>query len=61
MKKSIVLLPMLLLLIPGLYFATQLTARKIETYLPLVGLLIIATAVNLWLIRHHRAKQEQKH
>lgn len=61
MNKSIALLPMLLLLIPGFLSATQLTARRLEIYLPLVMLLMVATAINLWMIKHHRAKQEQKH
>ncbi len=60
MNKPIALLPMLLLLVPGMVAAAQLTAQNLSAYLPLVGLLVVATAINIVMLVNHRARQEQK-
>lgn len=60
LNKPIALLPMLLLLVPGMVAATQLTAQNLGAYLPLVGLLVVATAINVVMLVNHRARQEQK-
>ncbi len=60
LNRPIALLPMLLLLVPGMVAATQLTAQNLGAYLPLVGLLVVATAINVVMLVNHRARQEQK-
>lgn len=60
MNKGVVLLPMLLLLAPGLYIGTGLAIRNIRVYYPLFAVLLIALVINIALMVWHR-KKEQHH
>lgn len=60
MTKSIALLPILLLLAPGILIGTGLATRNFRQYYPLFAVLIIALMVNLVLMIWHRKKQRSK-
>lgn len=57
MSKTIAVLPLILLLIPGFYYAAQLTARNPSLYTPLWFVLIGATALNIWMMVKHKKKE----
>lgn len=59
MTKSIALLPILLLLAPGMLIGTGLATRNFRQYYPLFAILVIALVVNLVLIVWHRNKQQR--
>lgn len=59
MNKSIALVPMLLLLAPGVYIGTGLAARNFRLYYPLFAVLMIALVVNIVLMIWHRKKQQR--
>lgn len=59
MNKSIALVPMLLLLAPGVYIGTGLAARNFRLYYPLFAVLMIALVVNIVLMVWHRKKQQR--
>lgn len=59
MNKSIALLPMLLLLAPGMLMGTGLATRNFRQYYPLFAVLMIALIVNIFLMVWHRKKQQR--
>lgn len=59
MNKAIALAPMLLLLIPGMLVTTELTARNFRIYLPFFAILVIALAINMYMMVWHRKRQEK--
>jgi len=60
LNKTIALLPMLLLLAPGMYIGTSLAARNFRLYYPLFAVLMIALLINVIMMVWHR-KKEQHH
>lgn len=59
MNKVIALLPMLLLIVPGFLISTQLTAKNLQLYYPLLSIVVIAIAINMGMIVWHRKRQQQ--
>lgn len=60
MNKYIVILPMLLLLAPGIYFGIGLASRNFRLYYPLFAVLIIALVINIVMMVWHRNKQQKR-
>lgn len=60
MLKTVAILPLILLLIPGFYCATQLTARNPSIYTPLWAVLIGTTALNVWMMIKHKKRESHK-
>jgi hypothetical protein len=59
MNKAIGLLPILLLLVPGFFISTELTARNFQLYYPMLGIVSVALAINMGMMVWHRKKQQQ--
>jgi hypothetical protein len=59
MNRSFALVPMLLLLAPGVFIGTGLAARNFRLYYPLFAVLMIALVVNIVMMVWHRKKQQR--
>jgi len=59
MSKGLALLPMLLLIVPGVFIGTQLTARNFGLYYPLIAILMVAMIINIFMMVWHRKKEHQ--
>lgn len=59
MQKGVVLLPILLLLAPGILLGTGLTVRNFQTYYPLFAVLMLALLVNIVLLVWHHKKEKR--
>ncbi|HOB34937.1 MAG: hypothetical protein GX090_01475 [Firmicutes bacterium] len=60
MNKPIALLPMLLLLAPGVVIGAGLTARNFRLYYPLFAVLMVALLINVAMMIWHRHKEQHR-
>lgn len=58
MNKGIALVPMLLLLAPGMLIGTGLAARNFRLYYPLFAVLMVALVINIAMMIWHRKKTQ---
>jgi len=57
MNKGVALVPMLLLLVPGVFIGSGLAVRKLHVYYPLFAVLMVALIINIALMVWHRNKE----
>lgn len=60
MNKGIALMPMLLLLAPGMLVGSGLAVRNFQVYYPLFAVLIVALIINIAMMVWHRKKQQHQ-